>query len=181
MLKDVLLTHFDRYPLMEPQDAVKLIYQQEFGPEHLIRDPGKALAMLRREMDGLEADAAEPLYESIGNGLCRLNLRPCLARGIPAEDICRMFCETAQIVSGDRKRFRQGIRDAQELAEEGDTPFDAAALEIYLARYPDACPAVHHSEAYRAAYRPAYRIVLQKKIKDYLAAQRKRDAENKEK
>ena len=161
MLKDVLLTHFDRYPLMEPQDAVKLIYQQEFGPEHLIRDPGKALAMLRREMDGLEADAAEPLYESIGNGLCRLNLWPCLARGIPAEDICRMFCETAQIVSGDRKRFRQGIRDAQELAEEGDTPFDAAALEIYLARYPDACgrnPALPARWACAPGwYRPSWR------------------------
>ena len=178
MLKDVLLTHFDRYPLMTPQDAVKLIYQQEFGPEHLIRDPGKALAALRKEMVGLEADAAEPLYEPIGNGLCRLNLRPCMARGIPAEDICRMFCETAQSVSGDRKRFRQGLRELRALAEAEETPFDAVELDLFLAQYPDACPAVRHSEAYRAAYRPAYRLVLQKKIKDDLAARRKRKAEN---
>ncbi len=175
MLKDVLLTHFDRYPLTEPQDAVKLIYQQEFGPEHLIKDQGKALAMLRGEMDDLAADRAEPLYESIGNGLCRLNLRPCKARGIPPEDVCRLFCETAQSVSGDRKRFRQAIRALQELAEVGETPFDAVDLDMFLVQYPDSCPAVHHSEAYRAAYRPAYRLVLQKKIKDYLAAQRKNE------
>ncbi len=173
MLKDVLLTHFERYPRMAPQDAVKLIYQQEFGPEHLIRDPEKALQMLKQEMDGLAADDKEPLYESIGNGLCRLNLRPCAARGIPAEDICRLFCETAASVTGDRRRFRQGIRDLRELAEDGETPFEAIEMDLFLARYPDSCPAVHHSEAYRAAYRPAYRLVLQKKVKDYLAEQRK--------
>ena len=50
MLEDVLARHFAKYPLMEPQDAVKLIYQMEFGPEHLIRDEGKALSMLRQEM-----------------------------------------------------------------------------------------------------------------------------------
>ena len=176
MNQDALMTHFDRYPLMQPQDAVKLLYQQEFGPEHLIREPDKALVLLRREMEGLEPDAGEPLYESIGRALCRLNLRPCLARGIPPEDIARLFVETAQAVTGDRKRFQKSLRDLQALTENGDAPFDALALDLFLARYPDACPPVHHSDAYRAAYHPAYRLILQKKIKDYLAQERKRKA-----
>ena len=37
-MKTILLTHAARYPLMEPRDAVKLIYQNEFGGGHLIRD-----------------------------------------------------------------------------------------------------------------------------------------------
>ena len=172
MLEDILLQHFDAYPQMEAQDAVKLIYQQEFGPEHMIRDAAKALEKLRQEMDGLTPGPNEPLYEAIGNGLCRLNLRPCLARGIPAEDIARLFLETAQTTAGDKKRFRQGIRVLQKLAEADETPFDPVDLDLFLARYPDSCPALHHSEAYRAAYAPAYRIVLQKKVKDYLAARR---------
>ena len=53
MIEGILLTHFERYPRMEAQDAVKLIYQQEFGPEHMIRDAAKALEKLRQEMDGL--------------------------------------------------------------------------------------------------------------------------------
>ena len=78
MLEDILLQHFAQYPKMEPQDAVKLIYQQEFGPEHMIKDPGKSLSSLKTEMAALPAGpAGETLYESIGNGLCRLNLRPC--------------------------------------------------------------------------------------------------------
>ena len=173
MLEDILLQHFAQYPKMEPQDAVKLIYQQEFGPEHMIQDAAKSLAALKMEIAQLQSGGAkEPLYESIGNGLCRLNLRPCRDRGIPAEDINRLFVETAQGTEGDRKRFRQGIRALQKLAEEDETPFDAVELDMFLARYPDSCPALHHSVTYRLAYAPAYRIVAQKKLKAYLAGRR---------
>ena len=173
MLEDVLLWHFDLYPQMEPHDAVKLIYQQEFGPEHMVKDAGKSLSSLKAEMDRLPSGPqGEALYESIGNGLCRLNLRPCRERGIPAEDINRMFVETAQSVAGDKKRFRQDIRILQKLAEEEETPFDAVELDVFLARYPDSCPALHHSVTYRLAYSPAYRIVGQKKLKAYMAGRR---------
>lgn len=173
MLEDILLQHFAQYPQMEPQDAVKLIYQQEFGPEHMIKDAAKSLAALKMEIAQLQSSGAkEPLYESIGNGLCRLNLRPCRDRNIPAEDVNRLFVETAQGMEGDKKRFRQGIRALQKLAEEGETPFDAVELDMFLARYPDSCPALHHSVTYRLAYAPAYRIVAQKKLKAYLAGRR---------
>ena len=172
MLEDILLQHFERYPQMEPQDAVKLIYQQEFGPEHAVKDAKKALILLKQEMDALTPKPGEPLYESIGNGLCRLNLRPCAERGIPAEDIARLFLETAQAASGDKKSFRQGLKALQKLAEAGETPFDAVELDLFLARYPDSCPAVHHSVSYHLAYAPAYRVVAQKKVKDYLAGRR---------
>ena len=157
MMEDILLQHFEKYPQMQAQDAVKLIYQQEFGPEHMIKDPAKALAMIRQEMNGLEPQPGEPLYEAIGNGLCRLNLRPCVERGIPAEDIARLFTETASGVQGDKKQFRQALRALQRLAEEDETPFDPVELDIFLAHYPAACPALHHSEAYRAAYALAAR------------------------
>ena len=173
MLEDILLQHFAQYPQMEPQDAVKLIYQQEFGPEHMIKDAAKSLAALKMEIAQLQSSGAkEPLYESIGNGLCRLNLRPCRDRNIPAEDVNRLFVETAQGMEGDKRRFRQGRRALQKLAEEEETPFDAVELDLFLARYPDSCPALHHSVTYRLAYAPAYRIVAQKKLKAYLAGRR---------
>ncbi|MBR3106261.1 MAG: hypothetical protein IKH30_03630 [Clostridia bacterium] len=169
MLEDILLQHFDKYPQMQPQDAVKLIYQQEFGPGHLIRDERKALAFLQQEMAGAgEPLPGEALYESIGNGLCRLNLRPCKAKGIPAEDILRLFTETANGTQGDKKRFTAGIHVLQKLAEEDETPFEPVLLDIFLAKYPRTCPAVHHSAAYRMACQPAYRVVSQKRLKDYL-------------
>ena len=173
MLEDVLLQHFDRYPQMQPQDAVKLIYQQEFGPGHLVKDEKKAMEYLRQEMAGVgEPMPGEALYESIGNGLCRLNLRPCKAKGIPLEDILRLFAETANGMQGDKKKFITGIHVLQKLAEEDETPFEPVLLDIFLAKYPKSCPAVHHSDAYRLAYQPAYRVVSQRKLKDYLKALR---------
>ena len=173
MLEDILLQHFDRYPQMQPQDAVKLIYQQEFGPGHLIRDQKKALEFLRQEMAGVgEPLPGEALYESIGNGLCRLNLRPCKTKGFPLEDILRLFAETANGTQGDKKKLIGGIHVLQKLAEEDETPFEPVLLDIFLAKYPKSCPAVHHSDTYRLAYRPAYRVVNQRKLKDYLKALR---------
>ena len=175
MLQDVLSAQFSAYPQMEPADAVKLIYQHVFGPEHMIRDPQKALNLLRQEMAGLEAgETKEPLYESIGNGLCRLNLRPCLQKGVPPELICQLFCATARSTQGTARALQQGLRTLSEMADADETPFDPAALELYLILYQEkGCPAVHHSDAYRAAYAPAYRVVAQKKLKDALAAWRK--------
>lgn len=174
MIQDVLADHFRKYPRMLPQDAVKLLYQAEFGPEHLIRDGMKSLSMIEAEMASLtEPLPGESLYEPIGNGLCRWNLRPCKAKGIPAEDINRLFLETAQGVRGDYRRFRESLNMLEDMAEGDETPFEAIELDVFLIQYRDKnCPAVHHSEAYRAAYRPSYRVVYQKKLKEYLTARR---------
>ncbi len=174
MIEDILLWHFSMYPQMEPQDAVKLIYQQAFGAEHMIKAPEKSLAMLKTEMAGLQkGPVKEPLYEPIGNGLCRLNLRPCKERGIPAEDINRLFLETAQSFERDKRLFHKGMAALKQLAEDCETPFSALDLDIYLIGYPQKPAAVHHSPRYREAYAPAYRVVVQKKLKKYLAGLRK--------
>ena len=47
-LETVLKAHAARYPKMEPTDAVKLLYQNEFGGGHLIRDRESWMAYLRR-------------------------------------------------------------------------------------------------------------------------------------
>ena len=48
-LRAILLAHAKRYPLMQPQDAVKLIYQNEFGGGHLIRDEEACLTEDKHE------------------------------------------------------------------------------------------------------------------------------------
>ena len=73
-LKDILIAHAKRYPLMQPTDAVKLIYQNEFGGGHLIRDEQACLNYLRREYDSIAKKPNALLYEEIGNGIVRVNL-----------------------------------------------------------------------------------------------------------
>lgn len=73
-LKAILIAHAKRYPLMQPTDAVKLVYQNEFGGGHLIRDEQACLNYLRREYDSIVKDPNVLLYEAIGNGIVRVNL-----------------------------------------------------------------------------------------------------------
>lgn len=173
MIRDILASHFERYPLMGPQDAVKLLYQAVYGPGHLIKDRKQALNNLLTEMKALTPDGDEPLYEPVGGGYCRLNLRPAMQRGIPPEDIVDMLCEAAQRAKGDPRALRSALRELQDMAETDDTPFEGIALDVFLIDYEDRrCPPVHHSVIYREAYHPAYRVVMQKRLKDYLAARR---------
>ena len=64
-MRSILLAHARRYPLMEPRDAVKLIYQSEFGGGHLIRDESACLDFLRREYESTRQRTDLPLQETI--------------------------------------------------------------------------------------------------------------------
>ena len=183
MLEDILSAHFAAYPKMQPQDAVKLIYQGEFGPGHMIGDLRKAAQYLHEEMERTVPDEKQPLYEAIGNGLCRLNLAACKHRGIPEPVILRLFCDAAATTKGDKKQFRHQLYQLKAMAQRDETPFEAIALDLFLVAYDEKrCPAVHHSAAYQTAYHPAYRVVVQKKLRDELKAlrqEKKADEESK--
>ena len=160
-LKQILREHASFYPLMEPIDAVKLIYQNEFGGGHLIRDEAACLNYLRREYASIEKDAAADLYERIGNGIVRVNLASLSEEML--EQLGRAFIRGAAARQGDLSCFLAKLEVLKELTEEGIFSFDPDALDAYLADYAQlGYPAVSHSQRYRDAYKPAYRIVPEK-------------------
>ena len=67
----ILRAHAARYPLMQPCDAVKLLYQNEFGGGHLIADPERSLARIREEAAAFAPCPLSPDFEDIGGGLVR--------------------------------------------------------------------------------------------------------------
>ena len=56
---EILRTHLEKYPKMTPQDCFKLIYQNELGPGHLVRNEKESLELLKKEWDSIEADENE--------------------------------------------------------------------------------------------------------------------------
>lgn len=56
MTDPILLTHAQKYPLMEPRDAVKLLYQRNFGGGHLIPDEAACLDFLQQEYTNTPPD-----------------------------------------------------------------------------------------------------------------------------
>ena len=51
MIERIFAYHAMKYPLMQPQDAVKLLYQHSFGVGHLIPDSRAFLERLIRETE----------------------------------------------------------------------------------------------------------------------------------
>ena len=156
----VLTDHARRYPLMEPCDAVKLVFQNEFGGEHLIGEPNATLAWLRAEWSATAHDPDAPTIEDIGNGMVRVALAAVEFSDTALRALNRDFFRSAQLHMGRRKGFLAKLDVLKELTGQKVFSFSSEALESYLEGYiKSGCYALSHSPTYRAAYRPAYRVV----------------------
>ncbi len=157
-LRQILRANGEKYPQMEPQDAVKLVYQNEFGGGHLISDPDASYSRLSEEASKSSGAPSEE-FEPIGNGIVRVNL----GGDYPLDLLNRDFIRSAAAVSGDLSSFEEKLTDLRAVTEEGCFAFSLEALDRYLEAYRNAgYPMVSHSDPYRTAYQPSYRIVLRR-------------------
>lgn len=159
-MKDILLAHALRYPRMEPKDAVKLLYQSEFGGGHMIQSIDSCLQYLQAEYEKTPQNPTAPLLEEIGRGIFRVHLAALDASGYPPVRLGQDFIRSSAVPRGSMEGFRQKLSLLRELTQAGEMPFSPTELEEYLADYEKAgFPAVSHSDTYRKAYHPAYRVV----------------------
>lgn len=162
--KSTLLNHAARYPKMEPADAVKLAYQSVFGGGHLVKDEASSLTRLSEERASVlrspEAFTAAEPFESIGFGRARMMLGSPALTALPDELLNRAFVLSSREPAGDTALFSEALDILTQTALNGAFSFSPEALSEYLVRYrASGCPMVSHSETYRFAYRPAYRVV----------------------
>ena len=156
-MERILLEHFRRYPAMEVRDMIKLLYQSEFGGGHMVEDREKALCRLKAECGECPGGAGIH-FEDIGGGLCRIYL----AKELPlsAERINAAFVLEAGRPRGSLAGLEEKFRLLRRLCLEGKLPFSAGELDRCWEQYRrEGFPPVSHSEEYRRAYRPAYRVV----------------------
>ena len=160
ILRKVLPLHAQRYPKMEVQDCVKLIYQSEFGPGHMVSQ-GDALGYLEEEFAQVLEEGSAPAYtvEAIGDGLCRFHLDPGRLTREDLPLVARCFVRSAR-PRGNRAGLWRKLGELMGMTCEGLLPFSPQEVEEFLADYDGAgCPAIHHSEAFNRAYRPHYRVM----------------------
>ena len=156
-LEQILRQQAAQYPKMQPTDAVKLIYQNEFGGGHLIKDEAVCLNYLRREYDATPKNPAAQRQEYIGNGIYRVNLAA--LEKAELEALGQAFIRSAAAHKGTLQRFLEKVSLPETLAGEGIFSFDSGELSAYLTDYKaQGYPAVSHSQSYRESYHPAYRI-----------------------
>lgn len=164
-LEQVLRRHARKYPMMQPKDAVKLIYQNVFGGGHLIRDPAICRNVLQREYENTLQDSHAPLLESIGNGLVRVMLNAIDSSNYSIQQLADDFIRSSEAHKGNLNGFLTKLDILRKVTDSGAFGFTLEELEAYLEEYKRmGYPMVSHSEQYRQAYNPAYRIVLASKF-----------------
>lgn len=155
---ELLKEHVKRYPKAQPEDYIKLLYQNEFGPEHAIDNPEQAHANLIRECYETEGKENE-LFVPIGNHLVRLNIHVAM-KEYDLEEINGWFIRTAHVHRGSMASFLEKIKVFEKSFSKIRYHFTKEALQEYLSYYRSkAYPSVHHSELYQELYHPHYRVV----------------------
>lgn len=149
-------------PESELQDLYKAIHQAYLGPGHAIPSREAAQDYLQREWGSLRASAPGETLVVWGIDeapFVRIHLRPYRDRGGASDSILAAFLRSGE-VPVDSAGFRSAWGEVRESIRRGTLPFTRAefdSLDAFLASR--GYPAVHHSAAYTAAHRPAYRVV----------------------
>jgi hypothetical protein len=153
--------HLGRYPAMQVADVYKLLHQAALGSAHAV-DAANARELLRKEAAGLTPAPESLLAEVISpdGRLARVHLAACLGRGLPLDALADAFSGTAATYTGSPDKLAKFCGCLGDFADAGGIPFTRAEVESFMgARQREGWPAVHHSDAYRAAHTPAYRVV----------------------
>ena len=156
--REMLIEHYNKYPLLKTEDIFKYVFQSAFGCEHLASDLGAALAYMEKEYAEVPKDVPS-LVEKLDGEYSRVHLS-CITDGISAETLAKLFCASAQKEESGEERLKELLSVVTELVESGELPLDPSEFKRKAAEWEDAgYGAVRHSECFREAYRPAYRVV----------------------
>ncbi len=158
--KNQLRTQAALHPSMQPQDVLKMCYQAAFGAEHLLVNEQFARDYLLREWESNPGDSDEALYERISNEVCRLNIRAWKGQSLPMEWLLQLFVRSCRPLPNAQNRFFAFLGSVDALCAADGLPFGSdewkAAKEDYLR---EGVRPMHHSDAYRTAEKPAYRVM----------------------
>ncbi|MCR4392591.1 MAG: hypothetical protein NUV94_07540 [Candidatus Acetothermia bacterium] len=161
-LETLVNLHVRRYPGFGAQDLAKLLYQGALGMDHLLGDPARFLAALRKEWETLEPipPPAEPLLEPVDprGRTHRVNLRPAKAAGIELTELGTLLVNQPR-KEGRFVEFERWWWMVVELAEAGRIAVPPPDLRALAGCFRPDGPPPDHSPRYRQLHRPAYRLV----------------------
>ena len=161
-VSQLLSAHLERYPAMQLDDIYKLLHQAALGPGHAVDNPAAARKRLDEEMATLGKGPSETSQDIISpdGRLARVHLRTYMSAGGETEALHRAFVETANTYPASPDKLAKFCSCLGDLATAGAIPFARDEVLAYFGKIArDGYPAIHHSETFHQAYRPAYRVV----------------------
>ena len=153
-----LLAHYHEHPKMNVQDLCKYLHQSTFGCEHLVTDEQAAMDRIREEAGRLDESACA-MVEPLDGPFSRVHLGY-LQTGLSANTLGNLLRLSSKQCAHDVVELERKIEIARTLVAERLLPFDECDFSNALDKWGErGYTALHHSDAYRAAYKPAYRVI----------------------
>ena len=177
-LNNLIQKHVINYPAVELADILKLIYQNEFGPGHMVTYGEEVYSRILKEIVECKAISRPgTLAESIGNGLARVHCVLFVGlfkdKLLAARVLASLFSVTADIHKGEFFSFADkldvllNLIKNEELSGNDEYMFKdwiynyketRTEIDKYIA---SGHPAPGHSDDFRRIYSPCYRVVSQ--------------------
>lgn len=156
----ILIMHYQKYPELQIQDVFKFIYQSSFGCEHMVSSVEKVTAYIQEEYDG----ATDGEIEELDGNYCRVPLSY-ISKGLSAETFGKLFYLSAKKEEDGQDNLIKKLETAKKLVAENKLPFNIDEFNMAVENWKaQGYPAVHHSERFRKAYKPQYRLISKRFI-----------------
>ncbi len=150
-----ILQQYNKYTQMQLMDFVKLLYQANFGCEHIFSD--KMVDYIDSEMNACGVDNG-CLFEPISDTFCRVNLASYKAIGGNAQALGK--CMKSVKSTSSKEQLCRQLDQLLSLIKDGTIALDYNQSQQQIQWYKQqGCPAIHHSSVYRDNYNPHYRVV----------------------
>lgn len=170
--QEILLHHYQLYPLMQIDDFVKLTYQMVYGPRHFSGHPTlkKIEQFLRIEILELGNFDNEDIIEDIGNDFVRVYLDKSFLLLGKLENIASMFYQSMNLEHEHPKvletKFINSLSILKKLVEDRTIHLDNTYCSCWIKRYIEVgIRPISHSAIYRKTYNPHYRVIHQSMLK----------------
>jgi hypothetical protein len=155
--------HQQLRPKLRVQDIYKLLYQVNFGVEHLLTDTAGVRKYLFDELAIMDTtNHGERLIERISpsDDIVRINLRPFKQLQLDPEKLVQAMFLSALETKPDTEGLNHDWNEFLSLVRYGFLDFPMKDVEEWDARVSaGSLQPAHHSQKYGEPYKPAYRVV----------------------
>ena len=164
LIRQMCLELHSRYPQATLQDVYKTCYQDYFGAEHLMTDTAAARMYLHRELEECrDMDLSfMPKQEPTGfrHRFTRINLSSVVAGELTENQLLERFIGAAGSDNAFGQDWAMEWEEIVKIALQVCPEWSDPELQSELQKAAQNKQAVRHSEAFRTAYHPHYRIVF---------------------
>lgn len=178
-----LFWQYELHKSLTVTDVIKQCYQAAYGAEHMLTDRDVAKQYLEREFEATPAEDV-PICEHISDDICRVNIAAWKHQGLPIDDLFELFAASAYPRENGKEMLESFLCEAEEFTLHRERPetrthgskalsfdrinsFPKNAGEMIEEYRRAGMPPIHHSDAYREAEHPAYRVVDSRLLREY--------------